>query len=550
MFKKITSVLSAAILLAAGISAVGITSASAANEKTLTIASKVKGVTATLGTPSGYGGNPMGSVYLTASQAADTSNSGNFVTEFIPTDSQASVVVALYPNATFGMGNPSNFPGSYTYNGTDAVSNNQLFVIKVTQANNMSYQYYEVAVRIVSTDATLSFANSRLKSVTLGSATAFTDIAQLASSNNRTGITLTSAQASSTAGDQMTYFSGAGNNSVATAKKFASSVSSLDSNTFSSATTVTRLTAITNGDFIVIKVIAEDTTTTKYYGYTVTVSSSGGGVGGGGGGGGITAGTVGSITSTGATFSFADVMASNPPPLDLKVFAATGSTSTALQSTPVASNAVSAAIVGLSPGTSYRISLAVRSNGTILGLVSFTTLGSSGPTQEEIAAEAQAAAIEAERVRQVAIAAAKVALEGVLKGDKPGTLAQFKDANYAISSEEVLTRVNAELLKLSADDRIKSVEINKVIKVESFIVQISTTETQNTITANQLVSVGLLAATNLNKMGLTAALKNRTASTLDSMEKIAAAIAEETAVIKARAARLDAIKAKVSSRKG
>ena len=171
-------------------------------------------------------------------------------------------------------------------------------------------------------------------------------------------------------------------------------------------------------------------------------------------------------------------------------------------------------------------------------------------TEEQIAAAAaaaaQAAAIEAERLRQVAIAAAKVALQGVLTSDKPGTLAQYKEADYAISSEEVLTRVNAALLKLSAEDRVKSEEINKVIKVESFIVQISTAETQKTVTSAKLVSFGLLVATNPNKAGLTYALKRRPASTLDSLEKIAAAIVEETAVIKARTERLAAGKARIA----
>jgi hypothetical protein len=174
------------------------------------------------------------------------------------------------------------------------------------------------------------------------------------------------------------------------------------------------------------------------------------------------------------------------------------------------------------------------------------TVSAAAPSQSE----QQIAAAAAEAARQAAIASAKIALEGVLKGDKPGTLAQFKDANYAISSEDVLTRVNAALLKMSASDRVKVSEILKVIKVESFIVQISTTTTQKSVTTQQLISVGLIAANNPNKVRLTAALKDRTASTLDSMEKIAAAIAEETAFIKARAARLAALKVKVSSRKG
>jgi hypothetical protein len=47
---------------------------------------------------------------------------------------------------------------------------------------------------------------------------------------------------------------------------------------------------------------------------------------------------------------------------------------------------------------------------------------------------------------------------------------------------------------------------------------------------------------------LTYLLKNRDASSLGSKENIAAVIAEETEAIKARAARLVAIKAKIAAR--
>ena len=170
-------------------------------------------------------------------------------------------------------------------------------------------------------------------------------------------------------------------------------------------------------------------------------------------------------------------------------------------------------------------------------------------TAEQIAAAATlAAAIEAERVRQAAIAAAKVVLQGLLKGDKPGTIAQYREADFVVSSEAALARINAALLTLSADLRVKNEEIAKVVKVENLVDQISTTATQKQVTVTQLISTGFLAKENNNKSILTYLLKNREASTLGTKESIAAVIAEETEAIKARAARLIAIKAKIAAR--
>jgi len=170
-------------------------------------------------------------------------------------------------------------------------------------------------------------------------------------------------------------------------------------------------------------------------------------------------------------------------------------------------------------------------------------------TAEQIAAAATlAAAIEAERVRVAAIVAAQVALQGLLKGDKPGTMAQYKEADFTVSSEAALARVNAALLKLPTDLRVKNEEIAKVVKIENLVDQISTTATQKHVTVTQLIATGFLAKENNNKSILTYLLKNRDASSLGSKENIAAVIAEETEAIKARAARLAAIKAKIASR--
>ena len=197
-----------------------------------------------------------------------------------------------------------------------------------------------------------------------------------------------------------------------------------------------------------------------------------------------------------------------------------------------------------------QVDLLINGTDAITGwVVSPTTFFTSGGSAGSSNDAALAAALEAERVRQVAIAAAKVVLQGVLKGDKPGTLAQYKEADFTISSEAALARVNAALLKLSADLRVKSEEINKVVKIENLVDQISTSATQKNVTVTQLISTGFLAKENGHKSILTYLLKNRDASTLGSKENIAAVIAAETEAIKERAARLAAIKAKIAARK-
>ena len=196
-----------------------------------------------------------------------------------------------------------------------------------------------------------------------------------------------------------------------------------------------------------------------------------------------------------------------------------------------------------------QVDLLINGTDAITGwVVSPTTFFTSGGSTGSSDAAAQAAALEAERLRQIAIAAARVVLHGLLKDGKSATLAQYRDADFLIRSEVALTRVNADLLKMSADLRVKNEEIAKVVKVENLVDQISTTVTQKNVTVTQLISTGFLAKENNNKSILTYLLKNREASTLGTKESIAAVIAEETEAIKERAARLIAIKAKIAAR--
>jgi hypothetical protein len=482
--------------------------------------------------------------------------------------------------------------------------------------------------------------------VTPGSATAFDDIAQIATSSNRTSITLSSTQASSTFGDQMTYFSGAGMNATATAKKFASSVSSLDSSTFTSATSVTSFTAITNGDFIVIRVVAEDATTTKYYGYSVTVSSSGGG--GGGGGGSICSSALLSNTSTikGVTFTsgtrqasstdFNGSGSSNMGSVSLTAAQASGNGATSIVATGGATAtwlyvgpsinswgngdiSTTADLVGITVTNGRLFEIKISGSGCTdyyrisIRVSSGSTPAPSTPTltAAEIAAAAaavaKAAAEAAAAARAAEVAVAQTKLSTVLKADKAGTIDEYKSANVNITTAASLARINAEVLKLSANDRsdfakIKAIAdavefdesffnatarptlstyakyevvgitertlptintkvlelpaalrvdakaIQDLVKVESFVDQVANTQTRSTVTSAALISRGLLSADSPYKHSVRSGLGSYPEGSLNTMAKIEAAIKAELVKAGARKAQTAEIRARITAR--
>jgi titin len=90
--------------------------------------------------------------------------------------------------------------------------------------------------------------------------------------------------------------------------------------------------------------------------------------------------TVSNITSSGATANISSFTGTNPPfSVDVRVIAATGLTSIALQTIQVANNSVTTVpVTGLDSGTTYRLAIVNRSDGTMYGSpVSFTTSGSA-----------------------------------------------------------------------------------------------------------------------------------------------------------------------------
>ena len=169
---------------------------------------------------------------------------------------------------------------------------------------------------------------------------------------------------------------------------------------------------------------------------------------------------------------------------------------------------------------------------------------SQTPEQIAAAAAAQAAALLA-----AAIVKAKTTLHGTLQGDKPGTLDQYRAADYKVNNDKVVTKVNAAVLKLPLADRENVEKIAAIIKVENFVDLVSTPATQKRVTSKALVELGLVAVDNPNKTTIANALKKADAASLNSIEKIQEAIKAELAAVKERKDLLAEIKARIAARK-
>jgi uncharacterized repeat protein (TIGR02543 family) len=126
------------------------------SDATLKSTTTIKGVTVTsFGTPAAtIDGAVAGSVTLTAVQGADTSNAGSYITAFVANDANGTVSrVVKYANGV----STANFASDTVYNGTAAITNGDLFVVKVT-AEDGTIMYYNIAVTVsTSTQYTVTF---------------------------------------------------------------------------------------------------------------------------------------------------------------------------------------------------------------------------------------------------------------------------------------------------------------------------------------------------------------------------------------------------------
>ncbi len=162
-----------------------------------------------------------------------------------------------------------NVAGSYTFTAT-------LGSIPTGYANTGGYTAtVEVVVTAPSSDATLK-ASSMVKGQTV---TSLGTASGILGSETAGAVTITAAKAADTsnAGSFITLFDKNHANATVKVVKYASGTSTAN---FATDTAYANV-VISNGDFFIIKVIAQDTTTVKYYRVNVTVTTASNGSSGG-----------------------------------------------------------------------------------------------------------------------------------------------------------------------------------------------------------------------------------------------------------------------------
>jgi hypothetical protein len=173
---------------------------------------------------------------------------------------------------------------------------------------------------------------------------------------------------------------------------------------------------------------------------------------------------------------------------------------------------------------------------------------SSSSSGESTSAVGFAQAQAAQHIQLVRVERARTTLFVGLTATKPGTLADYANAELEVKSEAALARVNAKVLALPVAQRSNTDEIAKIIKLENFVDSISTSEVHSGTIALQLVRNGFISADNRFKLSLANALRTRPASSVDSVEEIKLAIVQETARLQERVKRTAEIRAKIAAR--
>ncbi len=247
--------------------------------------STVKGVTLdttgnSLGTPGSVLDSDsvvLGSVYISSTQAEDTTNSGNYITQFVPNNPDATTKVVKYDNAASV---DTNFENALPYD-NEAIVDGNVFIVQVT-APAATVLFYGIRVTIVlSTDATLS-ATSTVKDVEIGGTTGSlgTGATTLAGLGVGTpgilgSVTVPIAQAEDAVGAYVTEF--IPTDSRVADVRVVQYVNPPDLTHFETAPLDAEYNGrdaiddVVHGKVFVIKVTAEDNLTVRYYGILVTI---------------------------------------------------------------------------------------------------------------------------------------------------------------------------------------------------------------------------------------------------------------------------------------
>jgi hypothetical protein len=131
----------------------------------------------------------------------------------------------------------------------------------------------------------------------------------------------------------------------------------------------------------------------------------------------------------------------------------------------------------------------------------------------------------------------------------PATVGTYNLYGYLGVTERILAKVNSQVQMLPVIKRADGITIEEIIKIESFLDQISNSETRRFVTADRFVKMGLLSASSIHKASIIKRVKARSESEFDSIEEVKAVIAEGLSEIQTRKDLTATIKARITARK-
>ena len=131
----------------------------------------------------------------------------------------------------------------------------------------------------------------------------------------------------------------------------------------------------------------------------------------------------------------------------------------------------------------------------------------------------------------------------------PPVLADFVAKGIGTVTNRTLSKVANELLTVPESQQGDLVVIKQIVQRVATVDKLSTPGTSKSVQASDLVAIGALSSSNPKKFTITSALKKLEPTRINTYQKLLAEIAKQEDIIKVRAEKSAAIKAKLAARR-
>ena len=128
------------------------------------------------------------------------------------------------------------------------------------------------------------------------------------------------------------------------------------------------------------------------------------------------------------------------------------------------------------------------------------------------------------------------------------TIEDFKNNGISTVQEKIIDKLADELLLVPENQQGDISVIKKIVVRVQTVDKLSTPETGKTVQPSELIAIGAISPNSSKKTTITSALRKLDPAQVDTYQKVLAAVAMQEAIIKARADRSAAIKAKIVAR--